>query len=254
MRIKKAMSALLANPQNNLMIWDNHSLVLGNEVRKLPDADAQSVLSAVSLILHEENVLSQLLRLQLLDVIDCDGAVMIYNHLLDICDGNESQVREMLENFPDNVDMDGGSGCLAASPFLRPISVALDSFLEEVETTAPDTSTEEEKDASYARSQSWLSKFSALECIFLLQNWLLSIAMSDVSILIALAPTDVAHYVGYRGAQWEFNDHYRGQDHLGRLESGRGQWVYTLKVVDCDNKPISTIRKRSIKDELIRKL
>jgi hypothetical protein len=254
MRIKKALSALLANPHNNLMIWDNQSLVLGHEVRKLHDADAQSILYAISLILHEENILSQLLQLQLLDVIDSDGAVLIYNHLLDICDGNESHVCEMLECTPDNLVLDVGSGCLAESPFPRPTSVALDSFLEEVESSTPETSTDEEKDATYARSQRWLSKFSAPECIFLLQNYLLSLAMSDVSILIALAPTDAAHDVAYRATQWEFKDRYQGQDHLGRLSSGSGMWVYTLKVVDCDNKPLSALRKRGMKDELIRKL
>ena len=253
-RMKKALSALIENPQNNLTVWDNQGLVLGHEVRKLANADAQSLSCALFVILREESILPQLLRLQLLDVIDGDGAVMIYNHLLDICDGNKSYVWEMLEQAPDSKIVKGGSGCLAASPFPRPTSAALDAFLEEVDTFSAKTSTRDEKDAIYSRSFRWLSKFSEADCIFLLQNWLLSLAMSDVSILITLAPIDATDFATHKNSQWRFKGHYQSQNHLGVMESGSSKWVYAINVVDCDNKPASTLEKRGQKDKLIRKL
>jgi hypothetical protein len=88
--MEDALAALLENPQNNLKVWDKNSQVIGYGVRKISSEQAKWLLSALSLILREECLLSRLLQLQLLDVIDGDGAAMIYDHLLTLCHGDES--------------------------------------------------------------------------------------------------------------------------------------------------------------------
>ena len=252
-RMEDAMAALLENPQNNLKVWDKNSLVLGYGVRKISSEQAKWLLSALSLILRKECLLSRLLRLQLLDVIDGDGAVMIYDHLLTLCHGNETRVHEMLDIVPNKTAVRKSSGCLAASPFHRPKSELLDKFLLEVEVFSSKVSTLQEKDTAHYRSQVMICDLSETDCVFLLRNWLLSLAMCDVSIMVAIAPTDVTKRDAQSIAEWQFKRHYGGS-YYGLLGSKTGEWVYTINVVDCDNKPASKLSNRGKKEELVRTL
>jgi Inositol-pentakisphosphate 2-kinase len=252
-RMENAMAALLENPQNNLKVWDNNSLLIGHGVMKTSIEEAKCLLSALSLILREECLVSRLLRLQMLDVIDGDGAVMIYDHLLTLCHGDEIRVHEMLDVVPVRTAAGKSSGCLAASPFHRPKSELLDRFLLDVEVFSSKASTLQERDSAYCRSQGMVCVFSETDCVFLLRNWLLSLAMCDVSILVAIAPTDMTKHVAPKQAEWQFKRPH-GDSHYGLLGSGSSEWVYTIKIVDCDNKPASKLSKRGKKEELIRTL
>lgn len=250
-RMEDALAALLENPQNNLKVWDKNSQVIGYGVRKISSEQAKWLLSALSLILREECLLSRLLQLQLLDVIDGDGAVMIYDHLLTLCHGDESLVHEMLDTVPNRTAEAETSGCLAASPFHRPKSELLDHFLLEVEIFSSKESTLQEKESARYRSQLMICDLPANDCVFLLRNWLLSLAMCDVSIMVAIAPTDVTKRDAPSSANWQFKRRH-GDNDYGILGSETGEWVYSIKVVDCDNKPANKLSTRGEKEELIR--
>jgi hypothetical protein len=43
-----------------------------------------------------------------------------------------------------------------------------------------------------------------------------------------------------------------GDNDYGILGSETGEWVYSIKVVDCDNKPANKLSTRGEKEELIR--
>ena len=255
-RVKTALEALLDNPQNNLKIWHNEILILGHGVpaQQIPKEQATSLLCALSLVLREESVLTKLLRTQLLDVIDGDGAVILYNHLVELCNDDQTQVHELLDSAPSEVIVDEALGCLGASPFPRPKSATLDLLLSQVERFSAEVSTAEERDVAYHRIQGQISELSKLDCIFLLQNWLLSLTMCDVSVFVALAPSETAQNgTTPENALWQFKGHQIDK-RPGLLQSTNGEWVYNVKVVDCDNKPASKLRKRGKKEAVIRKL
>eukprot|EP00592_Proboscia_alata_P021060 CAMPEP_0194425720 /NCGR_PEP_ID=MMETSP0176-20130528/24916_1 /TAXON_ID=216777 /ORGANISM="Proboscia alata, Strain PI-D3" /LENGTH=441 /DNA_ID=CAMNT_0039236107 /DNA_START=359 /DNA_END=1681 /DNA_ORIENTATION=- len=193
-RIASALAALFGNPQNFLKVWNKEGDIAHSNLvmNKLVEEEKSFLNQSLACILHSENVLSKLLQMQLLDVIDADGAVLVYNRLVELCNGERFEA----EYLVDNVDGDIASeplqfGCLKSSPFQRPNCEALDRLLSEVDNFSDPTSKEQsELDSIYHKSAAIVNKLSKPACIFLLKNWLLSLAMCDVGILIALTPID----------------------------------------------------------------
>ena len=55
-----------------------------------------NITAALSEILSFETLLPSLLKLQKVDLIDVDGAILIYNHLIHLCDDSVEQAESLL--------------------------------------------------------------------------------------------------------------------------------------------------------------
>jgi hypothetical protein len=252
-KVEAALQALLLTPQNNLRIWQGDTLVFGHETQSLPGEQMNSLVGALTTMLCEEDVLNKIRAMQLFDVVDADGAVLIYERWVNICDGNLAEADKLLDQIPDEVASNqSGSAYLKASPFPRPQSTVLHQLLLEIERFAQTSASDQQSlDQAYHRTRALVNDLAKPDCIFLLQNWLLSLAMCDVSLMIALSPVD--------GAMLSETDDWsckRLQDekNCGALTCGCNEWVYAIKVVDSDNKPASKLRERGKKEALIGEL
>ncbi|GAX13745.1 inositol-pentakisphosphate 2-kinase [Fistulifera solaris] len=91
-RMEIAVQELFQCPQNNLRVWRG---------REAFDAkgDAVSFLKVMTTrVLYEEPCLSKLLELQRLDILDGDGAVLLYEHLIQLCEGQEHVAMELIDS------------------------------------------------------------------------------------------------------------------------------------------------------------
>lgn len=253
-RVMIALREMLETPQNNLKVWHGNSLLLGHEVCAMTTSQILAMTHLLAKILCDESVLSRILHIQLLDVIDADGAVAIFKHLVCLCDNKKAQAERLLDSLPGEFLVASVEiGCVDASPFPRPVSVPLTRLLDLVENFSPSNSTSLQMDEAYTSAHDLVRELSIKDCIFLLQNWLLSLAMCDVSILIALAPTGKTKIDPSETSQWN-SVQLQDEAKPGCLRSKSGELLYTVKAVDCDNKPASKLRDRQEKEALFQQL
>ncbi|KAL7476695.1 hypothetical protein ACHAW6_002535 [Cyclotella cf. meneghiniana] len=294
MQVKEALMELSKNMQNNFRVWYEGTMVFG-EYENFPStryteilhdffrthhcshnfSGARSILldvivHIVAEILHREKILENLLCLQLLDVIDCDGAVLVYNRLVSLCGGSNSEAEMAVEqNFippesslssyesseSDSLTQD----LFACSPYQPPQDSRLRELLNEIQHFR--THLRHQIQSGFAADESIANTFhkscvyhvkhlSKESCIYLLSNWLLSLTMCDVSLFVTF------HF-------WEFGDsddlneemlierhqtERNGGLFVCRLDNIWGSpnamiW-YEVKVVDCDPKPSIKLRGR----------
>jgi len=255
--IRKAMNSLMDSMQNNLKIWHGGRLLLGHGVAKPGERVFRSILGyllpgqmrfsvdaaqtsrngddeislerrlknctveIVSSILAKEPLLQRLLALQLLDIVDADGAISIFNRLVELCDGSTDQAEGMLDIYCCNaIDCDKefsleGKGdssgrlfqkadadavgavrnideLLIASPYKCPSCPALNDLLREISRfrTLVDFRREDDffLDESHRRASKCIDSLSKNGCLYFLGNWLLSLGMSDVSFFVTIEP------------------------------------------------------------------
>ena len=126
-------------------------------------------------------------------------------------------------------------------------------------------------DEAYERCTRLVDSLSQNACIYLLQNWLLSLVMCDVSIFLTIQPIsssssheECMKQVGgcsvLAPEAGQGNDNgdsrvvrYQSDSSPGILMASNNRaFAYTLKIVDCDRKPASKLRSRGDKEEPIR--
>lgn len=272
-QIAAALTSLFAVPQNYIKVWNHEgTIVHSNKVLDQVSLLDQKILQqSLAFILQSENVCSKLLQMQLLDVIDADGAVLVYNRLVELCNGDHEHAEHLVDHVEGDLANDtnsttdeGPKACdspLSSSPFRKPTdSPALDRLLEQVRTFSNPTSlTDDELDQSYNDSVAIIRTLSKSACVFLLQNWLLSLAMCDVGILIVLAPTvdDKNEEATINADDFKIelkNLQLQGESAPGMIEVNGHPWVYSVKVVDCGNKSAISLRKLEMKEKDIAKL
>ncbi|GKZ01461.1 hypothetical protein MPSEU_001096700 [Mayamaea pseudoterrestris] len=118
-RMEAAIRALMDNPQNNLRIWccggfmmgvgncqdGNHDdstrnwNALADYLHVSPDQAPSALISALTSILLQEPLLQQILAFQRLDVIDGDGAVLLYQRLVHLLDGSNDSAHALLNDY-----------------------------------------------------------------------------------------------------------------------------------------------------------
>jgi len=272
-QIEAALTSLFAVPQNYIKVWNHEgTIVHSNKVMDQVSLPDQTFLQqSLAFILQSENVCSKLLKMQLLDVIDADGAVLVYNRLVELCNGDHEQAEHLVDEVEGNLANDtssttdeGSKSCdslLSSSPFRKPTDCpALDRLLEQVRTFSnPCSLKDDELDRIYNASAAIVRTLSKSACVFLLQNWLLSLAMCDVGILIVLAPTvddkNEKSTINTDSTNMELeNLQLQGESAPGMIEVNGHPWVYSVKVVDCGNKSAISLRKRQKKEKDIAKL
>jgi inositol-pentakisphosphate 2-kinase len=250
LRVNAALEALFMCPQNNLQLWHNDVLVHGLGINNLLEEERAELIKLLRLLLCSERVLSLLLRAQSLDVIDADGAVLVYSRLVFLCNGNETEADILVDNLSFDDDDRISSGGLKHSPFPAPDCPALKDLLNEIEKFDPVSTSEPERDSCNNAARALVDRLSKEGCVYLLKNWLLSLAMSDVSIMIAISTKiDLKSTCSF----WKM---IRLQQNLqpGKIMSREQEVLYRVKVVDCDSKPAKKLRVRGEKEGLLRQL
>lgn len=285
-RIRSSLEHLFSRPQNNLKVWfENHELFGLSEKHtddhlfakkaamaifhsETNDLESQ-LIPLLAEVLFQENILSTLLRLQKLDVMDADGIILIYNHLENLCNGDLESVNRMLgEKLVLSRSHVFGStsepGSLA-SPFDGPDCPTLNMLTEEIRQFANhlfnQQMDEQGMDKAHERTVACIARLSKEVCVFLIQNWLFSLAMSDVSLFVTIRPAIRSELPN----RWNIdNERHSIVRHQTASQPGLAVksfvvdgephlygWVYSIKLIDCDNKPVSKLKSRAKKEAFI---
>ena len=206
-----------------------------------------------------------MLQLQKLDVLDADGAVLVYQRLVELCDGSHEEAQEILDNFnlqnelPCNFNTPSGFELFRASPFFSILEPGTDISLlkaicdEIVRFSAQESN--QKIDEIYKSLVSKIQLLSITECKFLLLNWLLSLSMSDVSIFITieeLEGTGIPKGSGNVGPVdvVPMASNYNPGLLTCQLSGKSMHYVYSLRLIDCDQKPAIKLQSRQEKESV----
>lgn len=285
-RIRSSLEHLFSLPQNNLKVWfENHELVGLSEKHtddrlvakkaamaifhsEINDLESQ-LIPLLSEVLFQENILSTLLRLQKLDVMDADGIILIYHHLENLCDGDLESVNRMLgeklvlsNSYVFGSTSEPGS---LASPFNGPNCPTLNLLTDEIQQFAirlcNHQMDEQGMDQAYESTVACVARLSKEVCVFLIQNWLFSLAMSDVSLFVTIRPATRSELPKRWNLDYERHTIIRPQttfepglavkSYVVDGERHLHGWFYSIKLIDCDNKPVSKLKSRAKKEAII---
>ena len=315
-RMQNALQDLSQNMQNNFRVWCNGRQIFG-EYENTSDEDCQQILNdilssslygsdddsssaessmqtsdpsstlldvitkTVSRVLSRESLLSNMVAMQELDVIDGDGAVLVYERLVHLCDGSNAEAEKALDEAvltardgftigtqrPPAPTGRAVDYLFASSPYEAPQCKVLDQLLDEIVqfhihlhsglqedgSIKPD---EGVMNASHAKCIEYVNELSKEGCIYLLQNWLLSLALCDVSFFVTFR-----YLLGKEQIAAEAKFERQTCDHGGialcsmQSEDDAASSVFTrksslsvhyeVKIVDCDPKPAKKLRNRS---------
>ncbi len=290
-QIQTALKDLSNHMQNNFRVFCNGTQVFGEDISPLEEEGMEIIdtlagqfgssafrnhgedkrtdlilldfiCSIVSKILHQENLLGNLLSMQLLDVIDGDGAIRVYDRLVNLCDGSNSKAEELLdkgmlcveetsiEQLKKHQLRENG---LTNSPFKLPNCSVLHQMIEEMDSFQSHSTNE--MDSSHELCVQLVNQLSREGCIYLLQNWLLSLAMCDVSFFVTFQCLSDEQFTKEECQSIESG----GIMHCNDAEEGnslhrRSRKVihYEVKVVDCDAKPAKKLRSRTKVEDVFR--
>ena len=291
-RMRKAVSKLFACPQNNLRIWYNDSPLVSQSLSELDfeslyneivqsDFDylnpwkptrlfVESFVSNILIsILCKESLLQKLLQFQELDILDADGATLVWERLVHLCGGSESQAETVLGTFEIS-DASTGSqeSPLQSSPFkLDCDATNLASLCKEfaqfrcfLEGNLQGSASHRRLDEEHNRAKKKVNSLMLEECKYLLLNWLLSLAMCDVSLFITLRgmrstiekPEDISN------PRVQTQRSEGAHTELGNVSYSTGaqtvSFAYDVKLIDCDRKPASKLRQLHEREKAFRRL
>eukprot|EP00566_Odontella_aurita_P005205 CAMPEP_0113530866 /NCGR_PEP_ID=MMETSP0015_2-20120614/3183_1 /TAXON_ID=2838 /ORGANISM="Odontella" /LENGTH=625 /DNA_ID=CAMNT_0000429647 /DNA_START=350 /DNA_END=2224 /DNA_ORIENTATION=+ /assembly_acc=CAM_ASM_000160 len=248
-RIRMALNNLMESMQNNLKVWHGGDILFGHGVDMIherqmlqiantlfPEARhsatsaknknsgashaedllKEGITDVVSSVLAKEPLLTRLLALQRLDIIDTDGAIAIFDRLIDILGGNVGKAEKCLDHYCCNVTGDKcggfqhetndyGQQCspvcsvmdstlpeigkvLTSSPYNCPECPALSGLLVEISSFRQNFGVSHDDksflDSSNCLARKYVNELSKEGCLFLLGNWLLSLGMCDTSFFV----------------------------------------------------------------------
>ena len=303
-RMKCSMEKLFACPQNNLRVSlrrcnrktnsstddssnfhvlyghdkssssdiHRHALeeVLNVDKKNCNDSDDLSklleseIVGMMTVILKEEPFLFLLLKLQKLDWIDGDGAILIYDHLIQLCGNSQDKAEQILNShcsLRQGKNRATGDTLGSSSPFCDHGSTKLFDFLTLITHTESEL---EKEDIHWETVNKYrneaireIKALGILDCTFLLQNWLLALAMCDLTFFVNISPT--LERKGHKGNTrlldmdcFSVIDKQR-LNFPGTLQSKDGRvWHYIIKLIDCGQKPARKLQKRYKKEIAIR--
>lgn len=257
-RIHYALACLIKDPRHNFRSWNGRALIANRRELEaalflLSDSQTEDInnclVDMVAGILSQEDLLMKLVTLQKLDILDADGAIAVYHRLLKLCNGSTSYVQDLVDEESRGYLGSFPHALLAASPVKVPrrhsnvlcLCDVVSQFQKLVTSSAPEESVLREH-----RSQALLviEKLEIDECVYLLQNWLLSLSMCDVSFFVRLSFQRHTHNVQATKQSASGPGVYQHSDDLC-VE-------YSLHLIDVDRKPASKLETRQKKeDELL---
>jgi Inositol-pentakisphosphate 2-kinase len=272
-RIEKAVTELWRAPQNNLRVWckSRGTLVLSDrrccdnaERRHLADENELllNLLVEVLFSADAQDLLQRLLKWQKLDILDVDGAVLVYERLVQLCETKEAALDLVDQIRIEDVKCTGedlGSSCvfpmLEASPFecgqmsteeketLRRFCRCIYDFRERLQSVGSNSDRTPVDTAVMDSSRDKLLKMIQQElslsaCAFLLRNWLLSLMMCDVSIFVTLQEhPETNGETSLRGSS---------RNVVEICDQGvTRRFRFSLHVIDLDPKPAKKLHNRA---------
>jgi hypothetical protein len=293
-RMSVALSSLFSCPQNNLRIWYNDIPLVGHRLEygeseplcremmecmfDMPNIESPAIMlesffeDVLVSILSHETLLPKLLQLQELDILDADGAIPVFQRLVDLCDGSETKAESELDKFCLLNETRGDRGqVLKMSPFaLIGDTSTMTLFCDEISKfrqllalAAPALPPADLLDNYRSQFLRRVQSLSVAECQFLLSNWLFSLAMCDVSIFISLQQVEPASEIlestdtcSESNSQTKILRCVDGDPGQLSVSIGdkKAHFAYNVRLVDCDRKPASKLRDREEKELVFRKL
>lgn len=288
----RAIQKLLASPQNNLRVWYNdrpivhHSLIetqteaLYREVvqdiseKPLVAVDSEPTFERMLVeilcgCLSQESVLQQILVLQELDILDADGAILVFERLVELCKGSIEVTEKHLQELHIDSTLHPTHPLLCASPFsMEPCTENIQRLCtitarckELLLCTAPSLPPSHDLDELHKSCTDIVALLSISECKYLLANWLLSLAMCDVSLFFTLVQVPNSNVSTKDGPNTETDCTASEVASAGdtkhitvSLDGLPVQFAYTVRVIDCDQKPPKKLRGRRAKESVFAKI
>jgi len=206
-----------------------------------------------------------------LDIIDVDGALLVYDRLVELLkqqhqDGKddvhiraqhlvdcitEADLKKIIDGGLEFDDHSDYPSFLSASPFnfdfcrVKGSTLVCDLFDEVqgfqnlVSESYPDLPAEDVLDSAHQKCLDIVGNLNIEGCRFLLQNWLLSLMMCDISIFILLQST-VPPTAADLSSNMKKNS----------VKLSDGLWYeFQLRVIDTDQKPSSKIPRKREKEK-----
>ena len=287
-RMAQAIQKLIVTPQNNFRLWYNdqsitsHGTLNASDMTKMmkdvtgihdlsmEECESRFVSFVEGLLLPaltRESLIGKLLTLQKLDVLDVDGAALVSERLLQICEGSRQAAEEFLSSWTRGSDHEQGAihDLFENSPFRAPDErvalLELCGLVEQLYTimtgSYPDLPSKRSLDDLHFKSTQLVARLSKQECAFLLANWLLSLAMCDVSIFLTFeqlaVPTAGSDAPAFAGDNESPGSTQSGEvahsDGIGivglnQRNGSTGCFAYLMRIIDCDEKPTKKIWDR----------
>jgi Inositol-pentakisphosphate 2-kinase. len=251
-RICKSIRALFCCPQNNFKVFYGTNMLFGHEciqknnisrsmdhelfrealgilsgdylsveqeTRQSWDVQLQSELvDVISKILFQDKLLQRLVMSQKqMDLLDADGAILVYERLVTLCKGSN----EMAEKL---IDANYNFGNVRTSNLDK-----FYNYLKECTYYA-----EECYQDRYNRGKLLMQTLDKADCVELLQKWLLSLVLCDLSIFMIISSRNTAE------CHQSIDSHHRIQ-----ISNGTCRYLqYQIKIIDWDRKPAKKLKNR----------
>ena len=222
-RVKQALLDLRECPRNNMRVWLDGRVMIA-EGTTVASEVLDAAIEALAAILCKTPVLNKILDLQLLDIIDGDGAVAIHNRLVHLMNEDKIEVERLVDRvrYSDCSGIKFHHQLLSTSPFaFEDDPSAILELCRAIEDSKECKGSS--RSTSAFCSDVFVQNLSKNECVYLLRNWLLALAMSDCSIFVSFAITN--------GVPCTIVDD-----------------SVQIKLIDCDAKPAAKLRTRESKE------
>jgi hypothetical protein len=302
-RMHRAIERLVESPQNNLKVWYNNEAVTKNStldrnamekvLMEVTSSYAKSekderhieldfcalVSNLLVSVLDHETVLGKLQTIQKLDILDVDGAILVSDRLVALCGGCELEAEKVIsDGLQGEGDRKGIHSLLSASPFhlscceddsiVFKLCQTTERFQEVLsgfdDPLFPPASV---LDEFYSEALDLVAKLSVEECVFLLSNWLLSLAMCDVSIFVTFEQLcsskeedssrsgvatgkDKSQVVANSASSNNGSGNVCTTDTAGTIS----RFAYMVRLIDCDEKPARKLWGRKKREAAFAKL
>ena len=273
-RMKCSIQSLFNNPQNNLKIWYNHNNSNSNNNKDRNNSNEKILIQEIMLqILKQEPILQTIQKLQECnDFLDVDGIILVYKRLLLLCNYNYNLLESYCDDYKNmnficftNMN-DYKNKTIPSCPALIELLDKVTNFKEKY-MKINTTTTTSCKELWITQNQSMLDyeynqcinkiipKLNKQACVFLIQHWLLSLTMSDISLFITISQH---HSENNQNNKLQDANGSNGFIALKEKEKENDDinncFEYFIKIIDYDPKPSSKLHKREEMENLIQLL
>jgi len=221
------------------------------------------VQNLLSVILCQEDVLQKLERVQAADILDVEGASVVFDRLTDLTGSRDEAAllidKAVLEPFDINIQEfveTRQDACTSkALPFLQ--------VLESLQNLEVQDSSEDGGDMShlsrrlqvaYEKALHWAANLDKEACITLLCLWLFALMAKDASVIVNMKV--LAHHGGNVDATTRDPsvEKYQDEQYAGVVVCQGRKIAYTIALVDTGPKDISKIWSKATEEtEVVRR-
>jgi Inositol-pentakisphosphate 2-kinase len=213
---------------------------------------AEALSTIVAHVLHAEPLISNILATQQLDILEVEGAVVVYNRLLQLCENNEQTVVTLLQQAAAGNGWSANhSDCVQRFEHLKDV----------LYTDEPHTLSEAELHTKHAAACEAVNTLLCTDdCVLLLTLWSLAQAAADCSIMLSLSKRTAAGdssisnntaaaaaATAVVGASANRGNRLQSSECAGQI----GDVSYCLCAVDVGPKPSNQLQKQQKREPLV---